>query len=130
MKVLISIALFGLTLSELCIAQTSTSACTPEKIESETQTYNMCNAACVANVCDCCTQALNAGSSDTNYVCCSAYSELLQCASVHGESGGGSGATTATAVSDGDSGASTAIAVSVISGMMILVSFVVNQLIL
>ena len=125
MKVLISIVFFGVILTELCNAQTSSSACTPEKIESETQTYSSCDATCLADVCDCCTQSLNAGSSDTNYGCCSAYSVLVECASeVTGID------VVPCPTLHGDSGASTATAVSAISGMMILASFVVNQLIL
>ena len=119
MKVLISIAFFGVILSELCNAQTLT--CTPEEIESASEKFAMCtNATCVENFCDCCTQALDAGSSDSNYDCCSGYSGLLQCEPDT------PGLVPCAALS----GASTATAVSVISGVMILASSVVNQLIL
>ena len=128
MKVLISIAFFGVILSELCNAQTLT--CTSEEIQALTVTFNNCDPACLGTVCDCCTQALNAGSSDKNYNCCSAYSELMQCASNTTGIDVVPCPTLPAGESNGDSGASTATAVRVISGMMILASSVVNQLIL
>ena len=131
MKVLISIAFFGVILSGLCNAQTVT--CTTEEIESLTTKFATCDVTCVQTLCDCCTQALDDGSSNSDYECCSAYSELLQCApdtpgvlpcaTLPGDNNGDNG-------DNGDSGASTATAVGAISGIMILASSVVNQLIL
>ena len=139
MKVLISITLFGAVLAQLCNAQAMT--CTTAVIDSLLLTFNMCDSECFTNICDCCTQALAAGSSDSNHNCCSAYSKLLQCvestASAAVPTGvlpcdalAGDGNGDSNGDSNGESGASMATAIGVMSGMMILASSAINQLIL
>ena len=139
MKVLISIALLGVILSELCNAQAVT--CTPEEIENLGVTFATCDPTCLATVCDCCTQALDAGSSDSNYDCCSAYSGLLQCspdttgvvpcATLPGDNNGDGPTNGDRPNSTASSGVSSVTAACVISaGLMTLASSVVNQLIL
>ena len=137
MKVLVSIALIGVMLCQLCNAQTLT--CTVEEIQSLSEKFATCTTTCIATVCDCCTQALAAGSSDSNYDCCSGYSGLLECqpdtagltpcAALTGDGNGNSNGD-GNGDSNGDSGGSTATAVGVICGIMVLASSIVNQFIL
>ena len=78
MKVLILyLALLGVTVSKVCNAQ----SCTDDEIELLSIMFSSCtnNASCFLDLCGCCTEALSAGISDSNYNCCLAYSSLLQC---------------------------------------------------
>ena len=125
MNVFVSIALFGAMLSELCRVQTAT--CTDDEVQSWANTSGTCDGACVAMFCDCCTQSLTEGSSNSNYACCNAYSGLLQCAP---NTPGVVSCATLPGESNGDSGASTATVFGVVSATMILASSAVNQLIL
>ena len=132
MKLLISIALLGVILSEVCNAQTVT--CNEDEIQSLTSEYSMCAvtaADCFANVCDCCTEALNTGSSDSNYECCSAYAGLLQCTP------GAAGLIPCPGLAEASNGDGATVPVPtlisqicIVSGVMILVSSAVNQLFL
>ena len=80
MKVLLCLALLGAVLSEVCHAQT----CSTEQVATLTQSLESCNQTCLAKVCTCCPAAVEVGSSDSNYACCSTYAQFLTCESASG----------------------------------------------
>ena len=122
MKVLISVALLGIILSEGCNAILP---CSIADATSYSQSFATCgDLDCLADLCGCCTQALAAGDSDSNYECCSGYAGLLECVPDT------PGLVPCPGLPDVDSGASTVTAVCVVSGVTILVSSVINQFLL
>lgn len=110
-------------LSEVCNAQQT---CSTEQLESISTGLLSCDTNCLADVCNCCTEALDAGSSNSNYDCCSSYSQALQCTNFDSSLY----APCSSLTTDEPSGATMTTAVCAVSGVMILLSAVINQIIL
>ena len=121
MKYLVCLALVGLIVFQVCKAQTT---CTVQEVQDYTTQYATCTVTCLADVCNCCTDALNAGDSDANYDCCTGYRGLLQC--------GDAGSYPACpALSGGGNGGASVVGVTTtVAFVLVLASATVTQLFL
>ena len=76
MKTLLFLAMIGVLIRVLCNVQ----ACTYDEFQALVDVSDAnCSADCKAYWCTCCNRSLTIGNSDSDYVCCKAEYEILQC---------------------------------------------------